>query len=236
MRPDAIAKPEGNRPIVNRMSLLRDHSVYWENDEQFVMPLLRELDVPESGPAESRFYTDAALATRAARRVARVEALSAWWYGWMAALVLALAGGLIATLTGQGGIDRFGASVLDIPVLGGALTAALQIVPGDATALVTGLIATVALFFLLQMLGIGRWDKWDEPERCRARRRERFPAVAGWAPWLQGYMFLVSAAILVFAVLSAQLLALVPAAAVAAVAWLMPHPKLTEAARGGTTR
>src|SRR5262245_864156 len=44
--------------VYNRMSILEDHGGYWDNDEHFVIPLLRELDVPTNDRGASRFYSD----------------------------------------------------------------------------------------------------------------------------------------------------------------------------------
>jgi hypothetical protein len=43
--------------VWNRMSVGEDHGTYWDNDEQFVLPVLRELDVVGTPAAPSRFET-----------------------------------------------------------------------------------------------------------------------------------------------------------------------------------
>ena len=42
------------------MSLLDDHGTYFENDEEVVIPLLRQLDTPDGPPSRSRFFQDRA--------------------------------------------------------------------------------------------------------------------------------------------------------------------------------
>jgi len=42
--------------VWNRRSLLDDHGGYFDNDEEFVLPLLREIDVPDGWGERSRFY------------------------------------------------------------------------------------------------------------------------------------------------------------------------------------
>ena len=42
--------------VWNRLSVLGDHGGYFDNDEEFTLPLLRELDVPDGWGEASRFY------------------------------------------------------------------------------------------------------------------------------------------------------------------------------------
>ncbi len=42
--------------VWNRRSLLEDHGGYFDNDEEFVVPLMREIDVPTGWGETSRFY------------------------------------------------------------------------------------------------------------------------------------------------------------------------------------
>ena len=60
------------------MSLLEDHGGYWDNDEHFVIPLLRELDVPTGDRGASRFYSDGAESYLRSRRKERVGLLALW--------------------------------------------------------------------------------------------------------------------------------------------------------------
>jgi hypothetical protein len=42
--------------VWNRRSVLDDHGGYWDNDEEFTIPVLRELDIPDAWGDRSRFY------------------------------------------------------------------------------------------------------------------------------------------------------------------------------------
>jgi hypothetical protein len=55
-RPDAVRSYR----VWNRRSLLDDHGTYFENDEEFTIPLLREIDAAEDWGEASRFYRDPA--------------------------------------------------------------------------------------------------------------------------------------------------------------------------------
>jgi hypothetical protein len=64
--------------VYNRMSILDDHGGYWDNDEHFVIPLIREIDVPTGDRAASRFYGDLEESWIRARRKERVGLLALW--------------------------------------------------------------------------------------------------------------------------------------------------------------
>lgn len=51
-RPDAVRTGK----VWNRRSLVDDHGTYWTNDEEFVIPVLREIDVPGGWGDHSIFY------------------------------------------------------------------------------------------------------------------------------------------------------------------------------------
>jgi hypothetical protein len=57
------------------MSIGEDHGGYWDNDEHFVIPLLRELDVPTGDRTDSRFYNDEDESSLRARRKERISLL-----------------------------------------------------------------------------------------------------------------------------------------------------------------
>ena len=73
-------EPESNRPeshqVWNRRSLREDHGGYWDNEEEFVLPVLRELDTPATDPSTSRF--DAATPDGIRDRRQRVHVLTMW--------------------------------------------------------------------------------------------------------------------------------------------------------------
>jgi hypothetical protein len=73
MTPKPAAGQVVSKRVWNRRSLLDDHGSYWDNDEEFIIPLLRELDDPTGDGSASRFYpVDAA--PRAAPAAAASEA------------------------------------------------------------------------------------------------------------------------------------------------------------------
>ena len=94
-RPDYVAwGPVVSQPIWNRMSLREDHGTYWENDEEFLIPLLQELDTPKGLPTATRFFRGRAnQVRRLVRRTERVAVLGLWrWLvAFSAFLTIALA-------------------------------------------------------------------------------------------------------------------------------------------------
>ena len=94
--------------VFNRMSLLEDHGAYWDNDEEFLLPVARLIDTSPANtpPSTSRFFPNgpaesgAPVATtgtsgvpldpRVARRQERVKALQASWALVMTAGALAV--------------------------------------------------------------------------------------------------------------------------------------------------
>src|SRR5213075_1505137 len=83
--PPGVTLAVDSRPVTNRMSIVEDHGTYWENDEGFLVPLLRHLDVPRGDPDSSRFYRDSTdRVVRIERRRQRVGVLALW--RWIATL------------------------------------------------------------------------------------------------------------------------------------------------------
>jgi hypothetical protein len=62
--------------VWNRRSLREDHGGYMDNDEEFVLPLLRELDTPGGDPSTSRFPEPSCDAVNSRRQ--RVHVLTMW--------------------------------------------------------------------------------------------------------------------------------------------------------------
>jgi hypothetical protein len=54
-RPDWPGKASRSIRVLNRRSVLEDHGSYWENDEEFLYPLLAQLEVTGLPYSESRF-------------------------------------------------------------------------------------------------------------------------------------------------------------------------------------
>jgi hypothetical protein len=182
-----------NRAVTNRMNVLDDHGAYWDNDEGFLVPLVRHLDAARGPAGASRFYRDADLrADRIERRRERVAVLAAW--DWLcslnAALALAILGvaeiaGRSTALAGAGnGIAGLVAAVPGHEVLTAPVGAFGRLVGAVGSALgLTGLLdavgrlgepllgaaLVVALFIALAAAGNARWDAWDRIERAGTR-------------------------------------------------------------------
>jgi hypothetical protein len=98
--------------VYNRMSLLEDHGGYWDNDEHFVIPLLRELDVPSGDRAASRFYGDAQESYLRSRRKERVGLLALWRRGLLSLPLVGIVAA--ATVSAPGFVPTVGAFVLSL--------------------------------------------------------------------------------------------------------------------------
>ena len=44
--PAGVSVADESRSTINRMSILEDHGSYWDNDEDFMIPLLQNIDAP----------------------------------------------------------------------------------------------------------------------------------------------------------------------------------------------
>jgi hypothetical protein len=84
----------------NLMSVVGDHGGYWDNDEHFVVPLIREIDVPNGDRSGSRFYSDAAESALRARRKERISFLRLWRRGTNTLPILAILAAAILTSSG----------------------------------------------------------------------------------------------------------------------------------------
>jgi hypothetical protein len=180
-----------SRPVTNRMSILEDHGAYWENDEGFVIPLVRILDEIRGSAEDSRFFSDSTeRAVRIERRRQRVGVLALWrWIVVLGALVpiagstlaWALTGGAVA---GPAGLGRAVGIWFETVPFHQLVTAPLAFVSG-ITELPTWFEAlgqwfvgslTVALAFLaIGLIGGRFWAGWDERERAIARREPLAP-------------------------------------------------------------
>jgi hypothetical protein len=170
----------------NLMSVLGDHGGYWDNDEHFVVPLIREIDVPNGDRTESRFYSDEAESALRARRKERISFLRLWRRGTNTLPIIAIlaaailtSGGYLPTI-GRATIDLF-SRVPGINGLGGfgnalaglGTTDVLGYRPFDG-AYALGLIILHAAFTLSVLQAIvpsgaaGLW--WERPLAARAIR------------------------------------------------------------------
>jgi hypothetical protein len=96
--------------VWNRMSLGEDHGTYWDDDEHFLLPLVRELDVPSGDRGGSRFYDDHVEATLRNRRKQRVSLLALWRRVAFALPVMAVLAA--ATMTFPGAVPEAGDTVM----------------------------------------------------------------------------------------------------------------------------
>ena len=170
-----------SRPVTNEMNVLTDHGAYWANPEGFVIPLVRHIDAAVGDPAVSRFYRDKTDRTRRiVWRRQRVSALAAW--GWLCS-VAAIATLVLLIVLQAVGDDRLtrawdripGHEIVSGPVtaFGAVVGAVLDWLPlgglaeviGSLGPVVLGLALTVALFFAMVKIGLGRWHDWDRRER-----------------------------------------------------------------------
>jgi hypothetical protein len=182
-----------NRPVTNRMNVLTDHGAYWDNDEGFLVPLVRHLDSARGPASASRFFRDPDLrADRIERRRERVAVLSAWdWLcslGGVAALVALVVQQLAGTSRGLAGAGDTLASLVGVvpghELVTGPVGTYGELVGGGADALGLGALAAavgalgpvvigaglvVALFLALAVGGNGRWEAWDRRERSGVR-------------------------------------------------------------------
>ena len=108
LRPTGGATLEvDSRAVRNRMSILDDHGGYWDNDEEFLIPIIRQIDTVGRDPNDSRFFTnDVVQRTRVVHRMERVGSLAAW--RWVVALGSVAALGIAGLRTVFTGSDRLG--------------------------------------------------------------------------------------------------------------------------------
>jgi hypothetical protein len=184
-----------SRPVTNEMNVLSDHGSYWANPEGFVIPLVRHIDAALGDPSASRFYRDKTDRTRRILwRRQRVSALAAW--GWLCSVAAIASVAVLIVLQAIGdqrlsraghllvaAWDRLpGHEIVSGPVtaFGAVVGAVLDWLPLGDTAdvlgslgpVILGVATTIALFFALAKIGLGRWHDWDRRER-RAMHPER---------------------------------------------------------------
>jgi len=164
-RATAVSVPQVGHMVTNRNSIMNDHGGYWDNDEGFVIPVMRVIDTAGRGAVESRFFPGYRRDDpRILARGERVHALSRFWLGWLGVAVATAVAGLLA---GRDGFPSFGAFVLGLP---GSLTEP----PAPASGMglwVAGAIAIGILTYAVQKVALSRWDEWDVGARALARHR-----------------------------------------------------------------
>ena len=119
--PDVDLEPPADRfvsmPIWNLLSFRQDHGGYWDNDEEFVIPLLRRLEGARPG-GTSYFGTQADHDLRSNRRRRRASVLSVWRQVCLMAPMAAVLTSFVA------GKDL-------IPRIGDTIAAVWSVVPGS---------------------------------------------------------------------------------------------------------
>jgi hypothetical protein len=97
----------------NQMSVLGDHGGYWDNDEHFVIPLIREIDTPNGDRSGSRFYSDDAESAIRARRKERLSFLRLWRRATNTLPIMAILAAALLTASGYlPSLGRFGMGLL----------------------------------------------------------------------------------------------------------------------------
>ncbi len=184
-----------SRPVTNLMSLRGDHGAYWDNDEGYLVPLLRHIDDSRGWGEGSRFYELRELRTvRIERRRQRVAALAAWrWIVAVTAVAAIVLGGWLAGAPRMAGDTLIGiwsripgGEIVSAPLnaVWGAIGTVLSAVGlGTAAAslpavgrVLLGIVAIGLIFGALARVGGWAWSRWDARERA-ASRLERLPAL-----------------------------------------------------------
>jgi hypothetical protein len=209
-----------SRPVTNLMHMGLDHGGYWDNDEGFLVPLIRHIDDAAGDGSGSRFYrSPIARAARIERRRRRVGILLGWRWLAFAAGAVAIAGAALAprglSAVGNdvawawslvpgnewlsGPIDAVGGAVaLVLTILGlGGLTDAI----GDAGPTLLGAAIPTIGAFAIYARGVATWRAADEVERAKVRRERIDDDGEAWARseaclLVGGLLALVTAAIL----------------------------------------
>lgn len=185
--PPGVRVADRTHTTINRMSILEDHGAYWDNDEEFLIPLLQHIDTPTSGPDQSRFFRDNQLGTvRLAWRRRRVAVLALWrWIATLGAAVPVAVTTVTSLLgvAGRPGPARLGADVAarwgTLPgheIIAGPLDGISRVAswPGILPSIGEWIIGTAVIavvFLVLVRIGLGRWEAWDRQARMDARRR-----------------------------------------------------------------
>lgn len=112
--PDPALRPAAERftsmPIWNLLSFREDHGAYWDNDEEFVIPLLRRLEGPRPDDG-SYFGDDIQHILRSNRRRRRISVLSVWR---QLGLIAPMAAVITSFVAGVGLIPRIGEAIANV--------------------------------------------------------------------------------------------------------------------------
>ncbi len=186
-RPDWPGKASRSIRVLNRRSVLEDHGSYWENDEEFIYPLLAQLEVTARPDTESRFQP--AAITRpvpdsegttepdswVARRRQRVHMLTLWGRLMFVVPLFAAVGEFV--LPGRSLIEWLRDMALGVVALVPPLLDLLNVVvtlrlPSPLHDIVAGFgilsVATIVLGALVHAaLPVGPADAWPEGSTTR---------------------------------------------------------------------
>ncbi|MGD0247474.1 MAG: hypothetical protein ABSB75_00310 [Candidatus Limnocylindrales bacterium] len=200
--PPGVSLSNNSHSTINRMSIIEDHGSYWDNDEEFLIPLLQNIDVPNGRRTESRFFHDTYLGTvRLAWRRRRVAVLALWrWIAALGAAIPILATTITAAL-GWAGVRQFAglhsparlgadfahvwASIPGHEIIAGPLDGLSQVAswPGALPVIgewVMGSVIIAVCFLILARIGVGRWEVWDAVERHDARSSAPVKPTGWW--------------------------------------------------------
>jgi pimeloyl-ACP methyl ester carboxylesterase len=182
-----------SRPVTNFMHLGLDHGGYWENDEGFLIPVIRHVDDPGGDGSESRFYRNALDRTvRTERRIRRVAILLAWrWtalaFGIGALLVAAVRSDLKGTGESVAGLFGLlpGHEIVSGTVngVGNAISVVFNAVGwtgvpewlGAAGPVILGALVPIIAVFAIYRRGLLSWRAHDAIERKKIRREHYGP-------------------------------------------------------------
>jgi hypothetical protein len=173
------------------MSIVEDHGTYWDNDEGFLVPLLRHLDVPRGDPDTSRFYRDSTdRVVRIERRRQRVAVLALWrWVATLAGLLPIFVTTIAWVVTGGAvkGPAALGAAIADwFGTLPGhqLISGPLDFLAGGGDYpdwiasfgdWLIGVLVVGLVFWAIAIVGGRLWASWDQRERAMARLERLVP-------------------------------------------------------------
>lgn len=191
----AVSLPTRSHLVTNRNSIINDHGSYWDNEEGFVIPVMRLLDtVGRRHESDSRFFPGFGKRdARVAARDARVVLLSRYWLMW---LTLAIGTAVVGLAAGPAGFPAFGAFVLGLP---GSLVDPPP--PGDGPWVwLVGALSIYLLSYAVQRISIARWDEWDAESRAKARHQVFLAPRAGSLIWQWAALLVAQLVVVVLAV------------------------------------
>ena len=163
--------------VFNRMSVRNDHGGYWENDEEFVLPVARLIDQsPAGAPTVSRFFPESSATRRPEHRERRVKLLQFAWVAVMLSAVVAVPLAILDPLIpgDKGSIEAAGAAAwAGIGTFVATFGPVLHFFEIDLTvepisgplAILVGVVAMLAVYYAVGRVMSGLWSRWDERER-----------------------------------------------------------------------